>query len=204
MKVIKFEVGEMKNLTYFIEYDKSLVIVDPSFGYDRIVEQSKERKISAFLLTHGHYDHLMDAEKLIKRFPDTPFYMNGEDEFLLPFTNFSYNNIGEKDSIDIDGLEVKVIKTPGHSPGSVCYLAEGHLFTGDTLFFDCCGRVDLPGSDPEKMRQSLLKILQLPKDTVIHPGHDYGGAEFTLETAKKKNPYLISASDRDSFLSIIL
>ncbi|MGC8866949.1 MAG: MBL fold metallo-hydrolase [Elusimicrobiales bacterium] len=204
MKIIPFEVGSMNNLVYIVDFGDFFVVIDTSFGYEKIKEYAGSKKALAFLFTHGHYDHVMDAKRIYLDFNDAVFYMNIKDEFLLPFNDLNIIDVSQKDTLELAGNKISVIHTPGHTPGSVCYLIENHLFTGDTLFCNSCGRVDLPGSDPKQMRISLLKILELPDNTLIHPGHNYGGIEMTLEKAKKENQFLSSADDEELFLSLIL
>lgn len=205
MKITRFEVGDMSNLTYIIdEIGEFLIIIDPSFGYDVVKRYEGIKKKVRVFLTHGHYDHVMDCIKIADLFEDIVFYINQADDFLLPFKIEKLRDISSEERVVLDNTTIKIIKTPGHSPGSVCYLIENQLFTGDTLFYDCCGRVDLPGSDPKMMRSSLLKILELPDNTIIHPGHNYGGSEIELSKAKRINPYLKAASDEKLFLSLLL
>lgn len=202
MKIHKFNVGHMDNLSYLIESKNSFILIDPSFGFDEFVSLDREKFLNVFI-THGHYDHVMNLIKIVERFPKIRVYFNSSDSFLLPFKLTDFIDVALLDEVEIDELKVKILKTPGHSPGSVCYLVDKHLFSGDTLFYDSCGRVDLPGSDPNEMRSSLLKILLLGEDIIVHPGHDYGRGEFFLSDAKKLNPYLKYANDERKFFSIL-
>jgi glyoxylase-like metal-dependent hydrolase (beta-lactamase superfamily II) len=103
--------------------------------------------------------------------------------------------LDDGDPVDAGGLELRCIHTPGHTPGSQCLLGEGQLFTGDTLFIDCCGRTDLPGSDPEAMHRSLRRLAALPGATVVWPGHDYGPCPSApLSAVIEMNPYLAAAN----------
>lgn len=202
MNILSFNVGNMDNLSYLIEGDRNIILIDPSFGITEFSKLSKNKDLN-ILITHGHYDHVMDVPKLIELFINTKIFFNSYDSFLLPFKLNEFIDISTKEEIFIEDLKITILKTPGHSPGSVCYLIDKHLFTGDTLFYDCCGRVDLPGSDPKEMRKSLLKISSLEDDTIIHPGHEYGKKEFSLSTVRKNNPFLKYANDETKFLSII-
>lgn len=203
MRIIDFEVGTMGNLMYFIVKNDCFIVIDPSFGYDEIIKMSKEKNLVGILITHGHYDHTISLREIKQDFKDVRIYMSGKDQFLLPF-DVEFDDISLKDEIKLGDFVVKILHTPGHSPGSVCYLVEENLFTGDTLFYDSCGRVDLPGSNAEDMRQSLLKISALDENIVIHPGHNYDGKNIVLSHAKKINPFLANANNKDLFHSIIL
>jgi glyoxylase-like metal-dependent hydrolase (beta-lactamase superfamily II) len=108
------------------------------------------------------------------------------------------------DVVELGGVRVRLLHTPGHTPGSQCFLVEeaarpGHLVSGDTLFLGSCGRVDLPGGDPEAMYRSLHEVLgRLPDETLLHPGHRYAAEpSSTLGEQKRTNPYLRVASLAD-------
>ena len=104
--------------------------------------------------------------------------------------------VGNEEKITVGKIEITLIHTPGHTPGSQCFLIKDNLISGDTLFIRTCGRSDLPGSDPKKMYESLTqKLMKLPSKTVLYPGHNYGDlSSSTLEEEKKKNPYLLCES----------
>ena len=102
------------------------------------------------------------------------------------------------DALQIGRLTLTFIHTPGHTPGSQCFLVEGRLVSGDTLFIRSCGRTDLPGSDPKEMYYSLTQRLgALPDETVVLPGHDYGGSSTTIGDEKRQNPMMRFASMPD-------
>jgi glyoxylase-like metal-dependent hydrolase (beta-lactamase superfamily II) len=96
------------------------------------------------------------------------------------------------DKIDVGGVEIQLLHTPGHTPGSQCFLVDGRIVSGDTLFIDACGRVDFPGGNAEQMYYSLTqKLMALPDDTILFPGHNYAAKPHaTLGEQKKTNPYL--------------
>jgi glyoxylase-like metal-dependent hydrolase (beta-lactamase superfamily II) len=158
------------------------------------------------LNTHGHADHV-GANKKLKTLMGAPTCMHeADDQFfsLAQVREASSRELGfpAPDPVDIklkDGallevgdLKVEVIHTPGHTPGSVCYLVEGNLFTGDTLFVGAVGRTDLTGGSLETLLDSLdKKLLPLPKETVVWPGHDYGDTPTsTLAREMEENPYI--------------
>lgn len=204
MNIKQIKVGLMDNFTYIISSSDLFIVIDPSWGFKEIKEYylSTSRKLEGVLITHGHFDHINDLEKLIKEF-NPPVYISREDLEFIKVKDGNLNFISNGDTLVFGDIIVKVIHTPGHSPGSVCYLIEDNLFTGDTLFIGCCGRVDLPGSNPLSLRDSLLKILKLDENIKIFPGHSYNGNMSTLKKEKENNPFL-KASSTDEFLSMIL
>lgn len=166
------------------QHGKALII-DPGMGsYDYFMPilVKKQCRPIAVLLTHGHYDHIGN----VHLFQDAgaKVYLHEKDLFFVEKGSMMGRSFGI-DPIDVDyilqgnerlclaGVEFEVIHTPGHSPGSVCYhdSLNKRLFSGDTLFKGTYGRVDLPGSDPHKMRASLKKLAQLPVEMEVFPGH---------------------------------
>lgn len=112
-------------------------------------------------------------------------------EFLDTFSN-KIQPVSDGDILPLGALSVQCLHTPGHTPGSQCFLVEGCLFSGDTLFVDACGRVDIPGGNPKEMWRSLNQTLRaVPDATVLYPGHDYGGSpKSTMGEQKRRNPYM--------------
>ncbi len=207
MKVEIFRNARMDNLSYLI-FDAesgSCAVIDPSWSYREIISfiEKEELSLKAVLLTHGHYDHCDMTDGLEKTQAD--LYLGREDIFLMPKPPKKYFPL--KDGLEISvcpKIRVKCIYTPGHSPGSYCFLCRDLLFTGDTLFPGCCGRVDLPGSDPKLMRHSLLKLSALPPETRIYSGHYYNGGQSSIEKELKDNPCFLSIDNEDSFINEIL
>ena len=209
MIVKQLEVGPMMNFVYLIGCAATgkAAVVDPAWDVPAILETAKEANldISHILLTHGHPDH-MNALEPLARATGAAIVINSEEmdfmrevaQSMRMATDFmnelsdSLQLVSDGDIVRVGELSVRCIHTPGHSPGSQCFLVEGCLFSGDTLFIDACGRVDLPGADPQKMWWSLNHTLRaLPDDTAIFPGHDYGGSPHsTIGEQKKSNPYM--------------
>jgi glyoxylase-like metal-dependent hydrolase (beta-lactamase superfamily II) len=201
IEILQFEVGGMQNFTYIIKNDDVFVIIDPSFGYEKIKSIVREGKILSILLTHGHFDHVNDIPLILKDYR-TDIYIHPSDIRYIPFS-IKTKELNDGNVLDF-GFKIKVIHTPGHTPGSVCYLLDKNLFSGDTLFAGCCGRVDLDGSNPLEMRKSLIKLRELDNDVVVFPGHNYNLSKTTIGYEKKNNPFLKFADDKDKFLSIVL
>ena len=145
----------------------------------------------AILCTHSHFDHVDQVEHLLKE-RDVPVYMLREE---IDFSGFHCENlrpVSPGDTLRVGGVEIDVLHTPGHTPGSVCFRVRDNLVTGDTLFVDGCGRCDFVGGDPEVMFSTLRKLIEdLPADTTMYPGHDYGNTpSATLDAQLQSNPYL--------------
>lgn len=210
VKVFNFDknVNEFSANTYVIgKIGGTCLIVDLGATSDEVSEYIEDHyeKIGGILLTHAHFDHIRGIPHLMKRFKNKniPIYLAGEDKPLLKnqISNASKAN-GDNVSIDVDTIDindgdvldfkdykVKVIATPFHTEGSVCYLIEDDntLFTGDTLFKGSIGRYDLPTSDPSKIQESLEKLMNLSNYLAVYPGH---GSITRLGEEKKNNPYL--------------
>jgi len=203
--IIQIKVGKMDNFLYIVSSNNEFVVVDPSWGFDEIKNYYEKtgKKLLAVLITHGHFDHTNDLDKIKKHFNDIEIFASDKDSNLFS-SDIRFTDISLKDNIKISDFCFDIIQTPGHTPGSVCYLYEGNLFTGDTLFCGACGRVDLPGSNPESMRLSLIKLSSLPDKIVVWPGHNYNSSKTTIGEEKKNNIFIKSASSKDEFLSMVL
>ncbi|MDZ7334539.1 MAG: MBL fold metallo-hydrolase [candidate division KSB1 bacterium] len=177
-------------------------VIDPGDEAPVILEHIKQQRIDVkfILLTHGHVDHLAHLSR-IKRELGAEFLMHQDDVFLLKglFAQalmFGLPNpgnpkpdrfISDGDEIALGKLKIKVLHTPGHSPGSVSYFVDNKLFVGDLIFAGSIGRTDLPGGDYQKLIRSVeSKIFTLPDDTIIYPGH---GPETTVGQEKATNPF---------------
>jgi glyoxylase-like metal-dependent hydrolase (beta-lactamase superfamily II) len=210
-------VGEMANLAYLVgsRSTREVLLVDPAWSVDALLDRAEAdgMKPVGALVTHYHQDHVggeifgMKIEgvaRLLERSP-VPLYVNEhEADGTLHVTGASESDLRRMsggDELTLGEVRIKLLHTPGHTPGSQCFLVEeagrpGRLVSGDTLFLGSCGRVDLPGSDPEEMYRSLNeKLRRLPDDTILYPGHLYSAeATGTLGEEKRSNPFLRVAS----------
>ena len=174
------------------EGNKSCVVIDPGYDANTILGRTAllGLQIDAILLTHGHFDHV-GAVRQIAADTDCAVYLQ-EAELSLPnamtdgplyYTDL-YPQSGQ---ITVADLDIKILRTPGHTPGSVCLIIADAMFSGDTLFAGSMGRCDFPGSNIYDMRRSMRKLHDLAGDFRVFPGH---AEATTLEHERKTNPYL--------------
>ncbi|HXU88067.1 MAG TPA: MBL fold metallo-hydrolase [Methylomirabilota bacterium] len=201
----QLELGPMQNFVYLIgdEQARECVVVDPAWDIDTILETARrdDMRITGALVTHTHQDHvggslaswgmpgrIPGVEELLGKVKAKVYVHKAEREFLPGFGS-DLMKVDNHDTLVIGRLTLTFLHTPGHTPGSQCFLVDGRLVSGDTLFINSCGRTDLPGSDPSEMYYSLTQRLgALPDDTVLFPGHNYGGASSTIGQEKRRNP----------------
>lgn len=208
MNIRQTTVGPMGVYAYIISCPetKEAAFIDPAGDEDRLVREAEaaELKIKYILNTHGHCDHIggnarikeLTGAEIIVGKPDEPFFGPGYAERCrsmgFPPSPPADKFVNDGDEIVIGQEKLTVLATPGHTPGGVCYYRPGHVFTGDTLFVNSVGRTDLPGGDGETMFRAIgEKLMTLPEETVVWPGHAYGPkASSTIGAEKRSNPYV--------------
>lgn len=182
---------------------KEGVLIDPAGDYEKIIKviEKHKAKIKWIINTHGHFDHTSGNEYLINKTgaqlliheSDVPMLGKISNKLLSRFMGGKKSpqpvaTLKDGDIIEFGSVKLKVIHTPGHSPGSICLYAEGNIFTGDTLFTEGMGRTDLQGGSYKLIMDSIRnKILKLPDNTVILPGHHYG--RFPTSTVREQKQY---------------
>jgi glyoxylase-like metal-dependent hydrolase (beta-lactamase superfamily II) len=191
----QYEIGPLNNFIYLLgdPETKEMTVVDPAWDVNFLCNEAKRLgyKITQAFLTHAHSDHVNGLDKLLLLAPIPVYISKHEPKSSRPRIH-GLIDITQEDKLKVGKINFDVLYTPGHTPGCQCFLAQGQLFTGDTLFIDGCGRCDLPGSDPRVMYNSLYNILmKLPDETIIYSGHNYGPTPTdTISGQKQTNPYL--------------
>ncbi|MGD9210042.1 MAG: MBL fold metallo-hydrolase [Desulfobacteraceae bacterium] len=174
MIIKQIESGYLDNYSYLIGCEKTrkAMVIDPGPDTEQLISIAKKEDLNIQLIvnTHGHSDHTAGNDAL-KASTDAKIIIHGKDADRYPQADQFLKN--EKE-IQLGELHFEVIHTPGHTPGGICLYAEQNLFTGDTLFVGDSGRTDLPGGDRLTLGASIRKLMQLPDNTVIWPGHNYG------------------------------
>jgi hydroxyacylglutathione hydrolase len=204
-----FVVGLFSTNCYVVSCKETLssVIIDPGFGSKFEAEKvfsyivNNDLKVKLIICTHGHPDHTSGNELVKQRF-EVPICVHENDAYMIGESGidtarfFGYNEVSpsaerllkEGDRVEFGNEFLKVLHTPGHSPGSVVLLSADRVFSGDTLFAGSIGRTDFPGSSDLQMRGSLKKLVCLSDLCLVSPGH---GSETTLGVEKKVNPFLV-------------
>lgn len=194
MQIHALPLGSYQTNCYILhnEGDSRCLVIDPGDEAEKLLAFLRLHRLQpeAILLTHGHFDHV-GAVAAVAEETDCQVYLCPEELKLPPMMTagplFFTDHYGDGQKLTLAGLSFQVLHTPGHTPGSVCLLFDGILFSGDTLFAGSCGRTDFPGSDPTAMRRSLKRLRELPGDYRVYPGH---AEATTLAAERQQNPYL--------------
>ncbi len=205
MNIKTLVVGIVRANCYLVWNDLACVLIDPGDDAERIETalQQLGKPLKAILLTHGHFDHVGAVKALKERYPQVPVMIGALDEELLLEPERVYKGmlsripdslhlkadrlLSDGDEINVNGMHFTVIATPGHTKGSVCYLYENAIFSGDTLFRGTCGRCDFYGGDSWAMHDSLAKLALLEGDRPVYPGHE---GETSLDQERKYNRFM--------------
>jgi len=212
--------GPMQNYVYLLGDPNTheAAVVDAAWDVDAIVRtaESDGYRITKDLVTHFHPDHLggnlmghqiIGAAELTARVPAKVYIHKAELPFVHRVTGLSDSDVVAVqggDDVEVGKLKVKFVHTPGHTPGSQCFLVGNALVSGDTLFIGSCGRVDLPGSDPEDMYRSLTQVLAaLPDETILYPGHNYADRPRSTIGDEKRTNMMMRFHNLGDFLAVM-
>ena len=209
--------AQMANFVYLIgdPQTRECLVVDPAWDVEGLIDiaQQDDMKLVGALATHYHPDHvggslfgftITGLASLIERLPVKAHVNKEEAEGIKLVTGLSESDLVRHESgdvVELGNLRITLIHTPGHTPGSQCFLINGRLVSGDTLFINSCGRVDLPGSDPAQMYESLTgKLAKLPDDTVLFPGHHYADRPTSTIGQEKRSNYCLRVPSLEDWL----
>ncbi|MFH1375937.1 MAG: MBL fold metallo-hydrolase [Patescibacteria group bacterium] len=197
LSITKIPTGFLDENCWILKNAKNeVVVIDPGNAAGKILKKLAGAKVKWILLTHTHYDHLQALSEVAEK-TGGKIAVHKEEAGIVEAGEFNPPSFGRKllpskvaqqlrdgTEIELGDLKIKVLHTPGHTPGSCCFLLGRDLFSGDTLFHRNCGRTDLPGGDAEAMQMSLKKLQELPGRTIVHPGH---GPDWNIREAQKFN-----------------
>jgi glyoxylase-like metal-dependent hydrolase (beta-lactamase superfamily II) len=209
MEIEQMKVGSMEVFCYLVASSstKEALLIDPAGDEDRVVERIKQKNLvlKYVVNTHGHPDHscgnakvkALTGSEIIMHKLDDEMFNSAEGQAVAREWGFTPSppadiTVEDGDEIVLGDVSLKVIHTPGHSPGGICLLGDDNLFTGDTLFVGGIGRTDLPGASMAQFMNSIKEnLLTLPGETIVWPGHDYGvKPSSTIEEERRTNPWL--------------
>lgn len=196
--------GQMVNFAYAIGDRQSgeCVLVDPAYAVADLLESvaADGMTVTGVIASHYHPDHIGGSmmghtiegvPALLERTAVPVHVQTAEAPWVSRMIGLSAEELATHepgDSVRVGAVEIELVHTPGHTPGSQCLLVDGRLVSGDTLFLEGCGRTDLPGSDPEAMYDSLQRLAGLPEGTVVYPGHRYSmPSSATMASIREQN-----------------
>lgn len=208
MEIKQIYLERMANFCYMVgdEATGTCAVIDPAFETEKILDEVKKSgyKITHVINTHGHSDHTAGNAAIMEATGAVLCIHATDADQVSGFLNRAFSRVlggkgspgadcrlSDNDIVEIGETHLKVIHTPGHTPGSICLYADGHLFTGDTLFVGAVGRTDMPGGSSKQLLASIRnKLYTLPDDTRVWPGHDYGDTpSSTIGREKAENPF---------------
>lgn len=202
LRIAQITVGSMLNFSYIVYDEKNGigVIIDPSWDLEKILTILDENNITAkyIINTHTHFDHILGNDQIAE-------ITKAEIIQHEKSTQKKNRSVVDNENVDIGKINLQVVYTPGHSEDSICLIVNNQfIITGDTLFVGNCGRVDLPGSNPGKMYDSLVKIANLDNSLVVYPGHNYGPTPTsTIQNEKTHNP-MLNFKTKEAFLKYMI
>ena len=209
---------QMRNFAYLIgdPRTRKCAVVDPAYAPLELLQIAADDgyEVDSILISHYHADHCggrMMGMSLpgvvdILSVRSMPVIVNrNEREWITKTTGLSIDSLKLAeggDVLEVGDVRVTLLHTPGHTPGSQCFMVDGRLVSGDTIFLDGCGRTDLPGGNPEDLFRSLTKLAQLPDDTDLYPGHDYSQKPHAQFSEVKRHNVVYRAKTMDDWLRL--
>jgi hydroxyacylglutathione hydrolase len=200
---LQIEVGQMANFSYLVADEESgeAAVIDPSWDLDKIFQTLKKKDwLAKYIInTHTHFDHVIGNQQMAE--------LTGAK--IVQHKNSQLDKdiaVSDGDMIEIGGIRLRVLHTPGHSKDSICLLYDDQfILTGDTLFVGNCGRVDLPGSDAREMYYSLFnRLAKLDENLIVYPGHNYGPTSTSTIGHEKKTNYVLKPRSKQEFLELMI
>ena len=208
---------QMVNFSYLIGDREAgqVLVVDPAYGVNQILDiaEADGMRVAGVLATHHHPDHVggsmmgysIEGVSAVLERVSVPVHAHREEASLITrVTGLDPSHVVAHhggDRLSVGAVDVELLHTPGHTPGSQCFLVDGMLIAGDTLFLQGCGRTDLPGSDPASMYESLQRLAGLPESTVVYPGHRYSVASAGTLAAVKDTNMVFKPATMDDWLA---
>jgi glyoxylase-like metal-dependent hydrolase (beta-lactamase superfamily II) len=210
---------QMRNFAYLIgdRQTGDCVVVDPAYAAGDLVDtlEADGMHLSGVLVTHHHPDHvggsmmgfeLKGLAELLERV-SVPVHVNSEEALFvsritgIPMSDLTSHEHGDK--VGIGDIEIELLHTPGHTPGSQCFLLDGRLIAGDTLFLEGCGRTDFPGGDSDEIFRSLQKLAQLSGDPTVFPGHWYSAEPSASLSEVKRSNYVYRVANLEQWRTLM-
>jgi glyoxylase-like metal-dependent hydrolase (beta-lactamase superfamily II) len=199
--VEQFAVGPMANFAYLLGCEETRIaaLVDPCFEPEKLVARAEALgyRVGWVINTHGHHDHVNGNGRAVE--------LTGAKVAAHRKAEFTVDRfLKHGDTLRVGEITVGVLHTPGHARDAICLQADGHIFTGDTLFVGECGRTDLPGSDPYAMHRSLFEVLaEVPDSAVVWPGHDYGPRPSSTMGTERRENYVLTPRSLEEFVAFM-
>jgi glyoxylase-like metal-dependent hydrolase (beta-lactamase superfamily II) len=210
--------SQMVNFVYLIgdRETHEAVVVDPAYRVADLLDvlAGDDMQLTGVLATHYHFDHVggafmghyVEGIAALLEQHGVPIHVNAaEAEWIERSTGVAVHDLtshASGDTVEVGALTIQLLHTPGHTPGSQCFLVDGRLVSGDTLFLEGCGRTDLPGSDTAAMFDSLQKLAALPDDTVVFPGHRYSPAGAAALSEVKEINFVFKPRSQQQWLQM--
>ena len=207
---------QMVNFVYAIgdRTTGECVLIDPAYAVNDLVDilEHDGMRLTGVLATHYHADHVGGSmmgyrvegvRELLGHVGVKVHVQEAEAAYVMKVTELSHGDLAVHepgDVVTVGDVRIELVHTPGHTPGSQCFLVDGRLVSGDTLFLEGCGRTDLPGSDADAMYESLQRLAALPPDTIVFPGHRYSMPSSASMEAIRESNYVFRPRSKDQWM----